>query len=165
MGKSRMELRRMTEAAEAQEKASPKATKKKATRKKAATRRVREKPPERKRAVWVLYSSSMKEEGRYPYDQKEAADARLAVLQARGKRLYFMQMVKELITDGSGPVIPIEPVVNDEELNEAPTAAKPDAATGEAESDELADVEVDEADFDDDDDDEEEEEEAGDDEE
>lgn len=145
MAKSRAELRRMAEAAEALEKASPK-KKKKATRKKAA-RRTREKAPERKRAVWVLYSSSMKEEGRYPYDQKDAAEEKLQALRSRGKRLYFMQMVKELITDGASPVVPVEPVIEDEELNEAPVTA------GAVESDdELSDLEVEDSEFEDDDD-------------
>ncbi|MFP6766402.1 MAG: hypothetical protein VB858_22420 [Planctomycetaceae bacterium] len=103
MAKSRLQMRRESEAAENDAKASPKAVKKKATRKKAATRRTREKVVERKRAVWVLYSSSMKEEGRFSYDQKTAAEDRLKVLQARGKKVYFMQLVKELIT-GEGPV-------------------------------------------------------------
>ena len=142
MAKSRAELRRMAEAAEALEKDSPKA-KKKATRKK-ATRRAREKAPERKRAVWVLYSSSMKEEGRYPYDQKEAAEEKLAALRARGKRLYFMQMVKELITDGATPVVPVEPVVEDEELNESPVVA------GAEEDEETSDLEVEESEFEED---------------
>jgi hypothetical protein len=147
MAKSRAELRRMVEAAEALEKASPKA-KKKATRKK-ATRRAREKAPERKRAVWVLYSSSMKEEGRYPYDQKEAAEEKLAALRARGKRLYFMQMVKELITDGTTPVVPVEPVVEDEELNESPVAA------GAEDDEETSDLEVEDSEFEDDEEEEE----------
>ncbi len=147
MAKSRAELRRMVEAAEALEKASPKA-KKKATRKK-ATRRAREKTPERKRAVWVLYSSSMKEEGSYPYDQKEAAEEKLAALRARGKRLYFMQMVKELITDGSAPVVPVEPVVEDEELNESPVVA------GAEDDEETSDLEVEDSEFEDDEEEEE----------
>ncbi len=142
MAKSRAELRRMAEAAEALEKASPKA-KKKATRKKAA-RRTREKAPERKRAVWVLYSSSMKEEGRYPYDQKEAAEEKLAALRARGKRLYFMQMVKELITDGATTVVPVEPVVEDEELNESPVVV------GAEDDEETSDLEVEDSEFEDD---------------
>ena len=147
MAKSRAELRRMAEAAEALENASPKA-KRKATRKK-ATRRTREKAPERKRAVWVLYSSSMKEEGRYPYDQKEAAEEKLAALRARGKRLYFMQMVKELITDGSAPVVPVEPVVEDEELNESPIVSGGD------DDDDASDLEVEDSDFEDDEEEEE----------
>jgi hypothetical protein len=152
MAKSRLELRRENEAAEAagitdDGEATPK-KKKKATRKKAAPRKVREKPPERKRAVWVLYSGSMKEEGRYPYDQKEAADDRLAVLQGRGKKLYFMQMVKELITGTADGVKVVEPVLDEEEVVVVAKKAAPKAA------DALGDVEVDDADFEDDDDDE-----------
>ena len=124
--------------------------KKKATRKKAASRKAREKPPERKRAVWVLYSGSMKEEGRYPYDQKEAAEERLAVLQGRGKKLYFMQMVKKLITGSGEGVQVVEPVLDpdDEEVAVVKKKAAP------KDEDELGDVEVDDAEFEDDDDDE-----------
>ena len=154
MAKSRLELRKMNDAAEAaglSDEADEKPKKKKkATRKKAAPRKAREKPPERKRAVWVLYSGSMKEEGRYPYDQKEAADERLAVLQGRGKKLYFMQMVKELITGSADGFQAVEPVLDEEET--VVVAAKV-AATKKA--DELGDVEVDDADFEDDEDDDE----------
>ncbi len=154
MAKSRLELRKMNEAAEAagitddDGEETPK-KKKKATRKKAASRKTREKPPERKRAVWVLYSGSMKEEGRYPYDQKEAAEERLAVLQGRGKKLYFMQMVKELITGSADDVQVVEPVLDDDddEVVVVKKAAPKD-------EDALGDVEVDDADFEDDDDDE-----------
>jgi hypothetical protein len=152
MAKSRLELRKMNEAAEAaglSDDSEEKPKKKKATRKKAAPRKTREKPPERKRAVWVLYSGSMKEEGRYPYDQKEAADERLAVLQGRGKKLYFMQMVKELITGTADGVKVVEPVLDEEEVVVVAKKAAPKAA------DALGDVEVDAADFEDDDDDDE----------
>lgn len=152
MAKSRLELRKMNEAAEAagdsdSDDAKPK--KKKATRKKAATRKAREKPPERKRAVWVLYSGSMKEEGRYPYDQKEAAEERLAVLQGRGKKLYFMQMVKELITGSADGFQAVEPAVDDIDDDEVVVKKKADLK----DDDELGDVEIDDADFEDDDDD------------
>lgn len=154
MAKSRLELRRENEAAEAagitdDGEETPK-KKKKATRKKAAPRKTREKPPERKRAVWVLYSGSMKEEGRYPYDQKEAAEERLAVLQGRGKKLYFMQMVKELITGSADGVQVVEPV-DDLDEEDVVVVKKPAAPK----DDELGDVEVDDADFEDDDDDDE----------
>ncbi len=86
----------------------------------------------------------MKEEGRYPYDQKEAAEEKLAALRARGKRLYFMQMVKELITDGSAPVLPVEPVVEDEELNESPVVA------GAEDDEESSDLEVEDSEFEED---------------
>lgn len=157
MAKSRLELRKMNEAAEAaglsdEAEESPAPKKKKAAKRKAATRRTREKPPERKRAVWVLYSGSMKEEGRFPYDQKEAAEERLAVLQGRGKKLYFMQLVKELIT-GAGEVVPtVTPDIDEDE--EELKAKKKAAAAGDEEAvDELGDVEVDDADFEDDEED------------
>jgi hypothetical protein len=153
MAKSRLELRKMNEAAEAaglSDDSEEKPKKKKATRKKAAPRKTREKPPERKRAVWVLYSGSMKEEGRYPYDQKEAADERLAVLQGRGKKLYFMQMVKELITGSADGFQAVEPVLDEEET--VVVAAKAPAAK---KGNELGDVEVDDADFEEEEDDDE----------
>lgn len=153
MAKSRLELRKMNEAAEAaglsdDAEESPR-KKKKATRKKAASRKAREKAPERKRAVWVLYSGSMKEEGRYPYDQKEAAEERLAILQGRGKKLYFMQMVKELITGSADGVQVIEPSLDDDDDDDDVIVKKAVVK----DEDDLGDVEVDDADFEDDDDD------------
>jgi hypothetical protein len=141
MGKSRLQMRREVEAAEEAEPASKaKATKKKATRKKAAARKTREKAPERKRVVWVLYSSSMKEEGRFSYDQKKAAEDRLVVLQARGKKIYFMQLVKELIT-GAGPV------ESDSEPETEVVAAKGDDEL-EDDAEVAADASTEDADFD-----------------
>ena len=156
MAKSRLDLRKMHDAAEAAGLSDPseeKATKKKATRKKAAPRRPREKQPERKRAVWIIYSGSMKEEGRYPYDQKEVAEERLAVLLARGKKLYFMQMVKELITGSADGFQIIEPALDDDD--DGPVVKKAPAVEG---ADDLGDVEVDDADFEDDEEDDDEEE-------
>ena len=154
MGKSRLQMRREAEAADIQDedgaattKAKPK---KKAAKRKTAARRTREKAPERKRVVWVLYSGSMKEEGRFAYDQKEAADARLTVLQNRGKKLYFMQLVKELITDSATPIVPVS---SDPELDEAPVVVDPDAEEKKAaDSEDALDVDL-EADFAEDDDD------------
>jgi len=165
MSKSRLELRKMNEAAEAsepvdetEEAASPKKKPRKTAKRKASSRRSREKPPERKRAVWMIYSSSMKEEGRFPYDQKEAAEERLATLQGKGKKVYFMQMVKELIT-GTGEVVP--PVAPVAEADEETKVVTPKASEDEEETrDELGDVEVDENDFEDDEEEEVEEEES-----
>ena len=154
MGKSRLQMRREVEAADTQNEKGAETTKaklkKKAAKRKAAVRRTREKPPERKRVVWVLYSGSMKEEGRFAYDQKEAADARLTVLQNRGKKLYFMQLVKELITDSATPIVPVS---SDPELDEAPVVIDPDAEEKKAAAgDDALDVDL-EADFAEDDDD------------
>lgn len=166
MGKSRVQLRREAEAAEAMsgsKTASP-AKKKKAAKRKTAARKTREKAPERKRVVWVIYSGSMKEEGRFAYDQKEAAEDRIAVLRGRSKKLYFLQLVKELITDSPTPITPVS---SDPELDEAPVVVDPDAepADPDAESDgDALDVDL-EADFAEDEEEEEEQTDSMDDEE
>jgi len=100
---SRMELRRQAEAVEAAggDAAAPATTTK---AKKAAapkTRRTKEKPVARKRMVWVLYNGSMKEEGRFPYDQRAAAEEKLELLRSKSKKLYFIHPVKEVIGDPS----------------------------------------------------------------
>jgi hypothetical protein len=171
MGKNRIEMRRQAEAAEALEKdKAVKPEKKKSTRakvakepkaekegKKKAVRRTREKPEVRKRAIWVIYSNSMKEEGRYPYNQKTAAEERLEQLRAKSKRLYWMQMVKELITNDGGPVTVVP------QLEEDPVAMDLDALPGvPGEEEEIIDLAVDPAAFEDGDEDEEEEEEPAD---
>jgi len=120
-------MRREVEAAEAAEKTSTKkktankkvtkkkvvkktkkkkAAKKKATRKKAATsraRRAKEVAP-RRRLVWVVYSSTMREEGRFLYHERDKADAKLEQLLARGKRRYFIQPIKEPLDSEGNPL-------------------------------------------------------------
>lgn len=151
MGKL-LELRRQAEAAEALEKeglAPKKASRSKAKaekeesgeKKKKAVRKTREKPREKRRAIWVIYSGTMREEGRYPYWEKKAAEERLEMLRSRGKRLYFMQMVKELIV-GDGEVQTIVPVLEDDEE----VAAVAPAAAVAADEEGLS-IEVDDADF------------------
>jgi len=97
---SRLALRREAEAAEAAEaQDGPKAKKKrKATRKKSTTTRRKVKAAERKRLVWGVFSGSLKEEARFPYDQRKEAEEKLEKLLARGKKLYFIQPIKEVIT-------------------------------------------------------------------
>ncbi len=77
------------------------ATKKKATRKKAKTTRKRKtKTIERKKIYWGVFSGTLKEEGRFAYDEREKAEEKLAALQKRSaKRLYFIQPIKETITE------------------------------------------------------------------
>jgi len=104
-------MRREAEAAEALEESAPvkktkKAAKKKATRKKAATsraRRAKEVAP-RRRLVWVVYSSTMREEGRYPYHERDKADEKLEQLLAKGKRRYFIQPIKEPLDSEGNPM-------------------------------------------------------------
>ena len=64
---SRLAKHREVEAAEAKP-ASAKKTK--ATTAKKATTRKKTKAPERKRLIWGVFSGTMKEEARFPYDQR-----------------------------------------------------------------------------------------------
>ena len=98
------DLREQAEAAEKQGKGSDgaasdkkkaKEPKKKATK----TKRTKAKVVVRKRLVWGVFSSSMKEEGRFPYADREAADTRAADLAAKHKRTYFVQAIKEPLAD------------------------------------------------------------------
>ncbi len=95
---SRLAKRREAEAADARPAAAKKTkatgTKKVATRKKT-------KAPERKRLIWGVFSGTMKEEARFPYDQRAAAEERLEALRSKGKKMYFIQPIKELITAAS----------------------------------------------------------------
>jgi len=106
---SRLELRKQAEAAESLEESTPKkktrkkaVAKKKTAKKKTAKKRATVKAPERKRLVWGVYNGSMKEEARFPYDQRKAAEQKIEQLRAKvtkTKRLYFIQPIKEVIVD------------------------------------------------------------------
>jgi hypothetical protein len=132
MAKSRLSKRKEVEAAEAVEEtktstkkaakkkpAKKKAAKKKATRKKSTTTRARKakEVAPRRRLVWVVYSSTMREEGRFLYHERDKADAKLEQLLARGKRRYFIQPIKELLDSEGEPM-------NDEGEGASKVAAK-----------------------------------------
>lgn len=136
MAKSRQSMRREVEAAEAAEKANPKkkkkAAKKKATRKKSTTsrsRRVKDVAP-RRRLVWVVYSSTMREEGRYLYHERDKAEEKLEQLLAKGKRRYFIQPIKEPL-DSEGQPMTEEPTA----ATKKPAKKAPEATEEEAETD------------------------------
>lgn len=95
---SRLTKRREVEAADARP-ATAKKTKV-ATAKKAPARK-KTKAPERKRMIWGVFSGTMKEEARFPYDQRAAAEERLEQLRSKGKKMYFIQPIKEPITAAS----------------------------------------------------------------
>ncbi len=101
MASKRMELRKQAEALEARGGATdaPKKTKKAAGTK---TKRVKEKVQARKRLIWVVYNGSMKEEGRFPYDQREAAEEKIELLRQKSKKMYFIQPLKEVIGEAPG---------------------------------------------------------------
>jgi len=112
MGKSRLSKRREVEAAEALGEAAPKkkaaAKKKAAVRKKATTTRTRKKKadlPARRRLVWVVYSSTMREEGRFLYHERDLAEEKLNSLLAKGKRRYFIQPIKEPLDSDGNPMV------------------------------------------------------------
>lgn len=103
MGRSRLEMRKMAEAAEkmdaAETKAGTKKKKKRATKKRASSRSKRKDTPVRKRLVWAIFSGSMKEEARFPYEQRSEAEEKLEQLRSKSKKLYFIQPLKEAIPE------------------------------------------------------------------
>lgn len=152
MAKSRQALRREVEAAEAQAvtKKTASKTKKtaatKATKKRKAakprTKRAREQM-QRRRLVWVVYSSTMREEGRFLFYEKEKAEELLETLLAKGKRKYFMQPLKEALNSDGTPVIQV--------ASPAPEVDDEDDAAARADVENADDVDVDaELDLDDD---------------
>lgn len=89
---------------------APAKSKKKAkgatTAKKAAARprRAKARVHVRKRLLWGVFNGSMKEEARFPYDQMEAAEERMKILREKSpKKLFFIQPIKEEITDTPAP--------------------------------------------------------------
>jgi hypothetical protein len=68
-------------------------------KRKATSRRSKEKALQRKRLLWGVYSSSMKEEGRFPYDQRAEAEKKIKQLAAKNNKTYFIQPIKELIVE------------------------------------------------------------------
>ena len=107
---SRMDMRRMAEAAErveaeeaAAEKASPtKKAAKKAAPKKRATRKKTVKAAPRKLMMWAVYNGSLKEEGRYTFAEREKAEEKLESLRAKStKKLYFLQPLKVPLSEAA----------------------------------------------------------------
>jgi hypothetical protein len=109
---SRLELRRQVEAAgeagaaaEKADKTAKKRVKGKDAPKKPSTRRTKTKVAERKRLMWAVYNGSMKEEGRFPYDQRDSAEEKVQQLKLKSpKKIFFIQTVKETIVPPAKPV-------------------------------------------------------------
>ncbi|MEI8016572.1 MAG: hypothetical protein WCH39_00165 [Schlesneria sp.] len=113
--KKLLELRKQAEAVEARSGSvdAPKKTKKAAGTK---TKRVKEKVQARKRLIWVVYNGSMKEEGRFPYDQREAAEERIELLRQKSKKLYFIQPLKEVIGEAPGTAKLVTAEIEEEDV-------------------------------------------------
>ena len=157
MAKSRLSMRREVEAAEAIEAtpAKKKVAKKKAVKKKKTTAtRTRKKKadvPARRRLIWVLYSSTMREEGRFLYHERDKAEEKLQALLSKGKRRYFLQPIKEALDADGNPMIPDDDdsirslkkgakIDDDDDDDDGPVAADADP---DADPDADADVDVD----------------------
>ena len=76
-------------------KVAKKTTKKTAAKK--TTRKKKSTEPTRYRLIWGVYSSSMREEARFDYAQRKDADKKAEQLKAKGKKLYWVQPIKEEI--------------------------------------------------------------------
>jgi len=96
---SRLELRKQAEAADKGDDSDKKPTKKKKATRKKATRRTKEKTPVRQRLVWGVFNASMKEEARFPYDQRSEAEKKIKQLAAKSSKPFFIQGIKEPLPD------------------------------------------------------------------
>ena len=75
-------------------------TKTKTKKKKAVRKKAKDKTPARKRLIWGVFSGNLKEQARFPYDQRAAAEEKIKQLRARStKKMFFIQPIKEPITD------------------------------------------------------------------
>lgn len=123
--------------AEAAEKSGKKTTKKKAAKKK-TTRKKKTKAAERKKIFWGVFSGTLKEEGRYAYDEKDKAEERLEQLLARGKRTYFIQPIKVPLSE---TLEPEDELASDEEDDEEEVVKSEDEGDGDADGDSDGDWE------------------------
>ncbi|MFN4259427.1 MAG: hypothetical protein ACK4RK_09010 [Gemmataceae bacterium] len=62
------------------------------------------KPAPRLRVRWGIFNANVKQVAIFDYNQRLAADAKLADLLAQNKGLFYMQMVKEPIPEPVPPV-------------------------------------------------------------
>lgn len=102
---NRRELRKQTDQAEqaeanAAEAVTTAVAPKASTRRKGAAaskikRPRKAKMPPRMRALWCVYDGGMKEIALFDYNQRSAAEAKLAALQDKHKGPYFLQIVKQ----------------------------------------------------------------------
>ena len=99
---NRRELRQQAEQAEAVAVAAPEtaAAKKRAAPAKPKKPRAK-KAPVRQRARWGVFDMAMKQIAVFDYNQRAAADQKIADLNARNKGEHFLQIVKEAMPEAS----------------------------------------------------------------
>ncbi|MBA3312881.1 MAG: hypothetical protein H0T47_06260 [Planctomycetaceae bacterium] len=120
---SRLDLRRMNEAAEAREpqdaegEAKPKKARAKAkTPAKKPAKRTKEKIAPRRMLMWAVYNGNMKEEARFPYVERQAAEDKLAALREKSaKKLFFIQPVKVPLGDAGAKIVREDVIDTDDE--------------------------------------------------
>ena len=153
MASKRMEMRKQVEAAEARGSSldAPKKTKK-AAGTKTKTKRVKEKVQARKRLIWVVYNGSMKEEGRFPYDQLAAAEEKIELLRQKSKKMYFIQPLKEVIGEAPGSAKLITAEIEDDDVKVPKKLVAEDEEEEEEEQEHEQEEEEEEEEEDDDDD-------------
>ena len=148
MASRRLQKRIEAEAAEKRGKtAKKKATKKRATKKKATKRKRKTKTVERKKIFWGVFSGTLKEEGRYPYDQRDKAEDKLEALRNRStKKLYFIQPIKTSLSEAASleDEDEVEEDIVDESADETDDDA--DSSTDDDEEDDESDDDSDESD-------------------
>ena len=112
---NRRELRKQTDQAEQQPEGVPAAVgvaeappKKKARAKAPAVPKVRKprakKAPPRMRARWGVFDGGMKQVAVYDYNQRTAAEEKVADLHSRNKGTHFLQIVKDEMPAAAAPV-------------------------------------------------------------
>lgn len=149
--KSRVDMRREAEAAEALDKAEEKAAPKKKAKakRKTATKKSRAKEEPRRRLIWAIFNGSMKEEARFDYGSRAEAEEKLEALRAKAnKKLYFLQPLKVPLTDETAKIdfSALEDEEDEEEKAAAAAAAKKKAEAEEADGDADGDGDEEEAD-------------------
>lgn len=126
---SRLDMRRMTEAAEARGgdveadvadgDEAPKKGKAKAKAKapaKKATKRTKEKVIPRRMLMWGVYNGNMKEEARFPYAERAGAEEKLAQLREKSaKKLFFIQPIKVPLGDAGAKIVRDDTMDTDDE--------------------------------------------------
>lgn len=97
---NRRELRQQAEAVAVQ---TPAAAEEKAAKKRPAAAKPRasraKKAPVRQRARWGVFDTAMKQVAVFDYNQRAAADQKVADLNARKKGEHFLQIVKDAMPE------------------------------------------------------------------
>ena len=66
--------------------------------------------------MWAVYNGNMKEEARFPYAERQAADEKLAQLREKSaKKLFFIQPVKVPLGDTTAKIVREETTDTDDE--------------------------------------------------